>query len=68
MLLCEGTTLKIITQNGIKEIDLADDTPYYRELSNFITAIENGDDSDICTGADAIHSIECCTRSADMMK
>ncbi|MBQ9771199.1 MAG: Gfo/Idh/MocA family oxidoreductase [Lentisphaeria bacterium] len=67
-LLCEGTTLKFITQDGIKQIDLADDNPYYRELSNFITAIQTGDESGICTGADAAHSIECCTQIADMLK
>ena len=42
--------------------------PYYRELSNFITAIQTGDESGICTGADAAHSIECCTQIADMLK
>lgn len=67
-LLCEGTTLKFITSEGIEQIDLADDKPYYRELANFITAIETGDASNVCTGEDAAHSIACCSAIAQMLE
>ena len=67
-LLCEGTTLQFITQEGIKQIDLADDNPYYTELTNFITALESGDHSIVCTGADAAHSIACCNLIAKKLE
>ena len=67
-LLCETGTLRLITPEGIRQIDLADDRPYYTELANFITSVETGEDSGICTGADAVHSIECCASIAKMLQ
>lgn len=67
-LLCEGSTLKFITPEGIKQIDLTDDNPYYTELANFIAALEKNDYSGVCTGADAAHSIECCNYIANKLE
>ena len=67
-LLCENAVLKEITSEGIKQIDLTDDTPYYTELANFVNALQTGDRSGVCIGADAAHSIRCCDTIAKMLQ
>ncbi len=71
----EGTLLsdapgdfREITKEGIRTESFADDNPYYTEADHFITAIQSGDISGICTGEDAFRSIQCCHRIAGQLQ
>ena len=46
------------------EHDFLPDNPYYTEVEDFIRAVKTGDASRICTGSDALGTIQCCTQIA----
>lgn len=60
--------LKTVLPEGITEEVFGDDNPYYTEVDNFITALETGDLSSVCTGEDATESIRCCSRIRDILE
>jgi len=57
-----------ITEEGIRTEFFADDNPYDTEVDHFISAVQTGDISGICTGEDACRSIQCCHRIAGQLQ
>ena len=60
--------LKTVLPDGIQEEIFHEDNPYYTEVDNFITAMNTGDLSGICTGEDATESIRCCSRIKEILE
>lgn len=60
--------LKTILPEGITTEVFGDDDPYYTEVDHFITAVETGDLSGVCTGEDATESIRCCSRIREILE
>lgn len=53
--------LSEITGQGIQVQNFSGDNPYYKETENFIRALQTGNIQGICTGEDAMKTIESCT-------
>lgn len=56
--------LNEITGQGIQVQKFSGDNPYYKETEHFIQSVQSGNIQGVCTGEDAMKTIESCTRIA----
>ena len=62
-----GTLTECIGREA-KTAELPAVSPYYQELVNFVNAVKSGDTSGICTGKDALVTIEHCAKIRQLLE